>query len=64
VIGRVERSLDNKESTLGIFIDIEEAFDKTTCNKINHSIAVRKTPETVTGWIFKMLSKKIIQKAW
>jgi len=28
---------------------------------MNYSLAGRNTPETVTGWIFKMLSKRIIQ---
>lgn len=33
VIGRIQKSLDQKESDLAVFIDTEEAFDKTTFPK-------------------------------
>src|ERR1700712_4390514 len=38
VVGRIERSLDNEMSTLGVFIDIEGAFDKTTLNSIHSAL--------------------------
>jgi len=41
VVGRIERSLDNKESTLGILIDIEGAFDKTTFPTITQQLNSR-----------------------
>ena len=34
LVGRIERALDAKEYTLGVFFDIEGAFDNTTMNSI------------------------------
>ena len=47
VASRIERSLDNKESTLGVFIDIEGAFDKTTFPKITAALAEKNVPVMV-----------------
>ncbi|CAG9829773.1 unnamed protein product [Diabrotica balteata] len=41
VVGKNERSLDNKESTLGLFIDIEGAFDETTFPTITQQLNIR-----------------------
>jgi ribonuclease HI len=61
VAGRIEKSLDNKQSTLGVFIDIEGAFDKTTFPKIADSLASRNVPGVISGWIHNMLSKRAIK---
>jgi len=52
--------LDNKESTLGIFIDIEGAFDKTTFPTITQQLNSRNVPLVVGEWKLKMLSSRAI----
>lgn len=60
VVGKIERSLDNKESTLAVFIDIEGAFDKTTFPTIIQQLADRNVPVAISEWILKMLSGRAI----
>ncbi|VEN61989.1 unnamed protein product, partial [Callosobruchus maculatus] len=60
VVGRIETSLDNKESTLGVLIDIERAFDKTTFSKISQQLQPRNVPMAVSEWILSMLSNRVI----
>ena len=61
VASRIERSLDNKESTLGVFIDIEGAFDKTTFPKITAALVEKNVPVMVGSWISNMISKRAVQ---
>ena len=53
--------MNNRESTLGVFIDIEGAFDKTTFPKIADSLTARNVPRVISGWIHNMLSKRAIK---
>lgn len=60
VVDRIERSLDNKMSTLGVFIDIEGAFDKTTFRKMETALSTHGANPTVSGWIKSMLEKRAV----
>jgi len=46
LVGRIERALDAKEYTLGVFFDIEGAFDNTTVDSIRTVLG----DERFTGW--------------
>src|SRR5699024_8463551 len=58
---RIERALDVKQSTLGTFIDIEGAFDKTTFVAIERALVQRGVSATLSGWIRHMLEWRIIK---
>ncbi|VEN42759.1 unnamed protein product [Callosobruchus maculatus] len=60
VVGRIERSLDNKEPTLRVFIDIKGAFDKTTCPKIGQQLQASNERRTVSECILRMFSNRAI----
>ncbi|VEN61235.1 unnamed protein product, partial [Callosobruchus maculatus] len=45
---------------MGVFIDIEGAFDKTTFPKISQQLQARNVPRTVSEWILSMLSNRAI----
>lgn len=60
VAGRIERSLDNKMSTLGVFIDIEGAFDKTTFDSINTALRERGVNDTLREWIIHFLKHRAV----
>ena len=49
------------ESTLGVFIDIEGAFDKTTFPKITAALTEKYVPVMVGSWISNMISKRAVQ---
>jgi len=38
LVGRIEKALDAKEFALGIFFDIEGAFDNTPCYAVRTSL--------------------------
>jgi hypothetical protein len=60
LVYKVERSLNNKEIALGVFLDIEGAFDNTSYDSIERA-ATRKGVETsTTGWIRAMLESRRI----
>lgn len=61
VVSYIEHNLENKTCTLGAFIDIEGAFDKTTFTSINNALHKYNTPTILISWINEMLSKRIIQ---
>src|SRR5699024_8258563 len=52
---------DPKQSTLGTFIDIEGAFDKTTFVAIERALVQRGVSATLSGWIRHMLERRIIK---
>lgn len=61
VVGRIERSLENKELTLGAFIDIEGAFDKATFESINTALREYGVAPAISGWIGNMLKWRVVQ---
>ena len=39
LLGGIEWALEANEYTLGVFFDIEGAFDNTTCKSVRHAMA-------------------------
>jgi len=56
MVGRIERALQANEYTLGIFFDIEGAFDNTSCQALDEN----KVHRVVTAWIINMLKYRAI----
>ncbi|XP_071054995.1 uncharacterized protein [Onthophagus taurus] len=54
-------ALDLKESALGVFIDIEGAFDKTTFSGISEALLEHNVPPTLCGWIENTLKHRIVK---
>ncbi|CAH2097628.1 unnamed protein product [Euphydryas editha] len=61
VISYIEGNLHHKISTLGAFIDIEGAFDKTKFTSISRALYKHGVNNTVAGWIDNMLKYRAIQ---
>lgn len=55
VVGKIENSILNKGTTLGLFIDIEGAFDKATFRSIDLALANHGVNNTIRRWISAML---------
>ena len=60
LVGRIERALEAKEYTLGVFFDIVEASDNTSCRSVKHALDERKVHRSVRTWIVKMLENRTI----
>ena len=61
-MGRMERAFDsNQYSLLGVFFDIEGAFDNTPMKSVNKVLANWKVPTMIRSWIIAMLSQCIAQ---
>ena len=60
VVDRIEKSLTHKMSTLGVFIDIEGAFDKASVNSIMVALRAHKIPPSLCEWIEQMLSYRVV----
>ncbi|CAF4919851.1 unnamed protein product [Pieris macdunnoughi] len=61
VVSRIGNSLKLKQSTLGAFIDIEGAFDKTNFTSITRALRSCGVPSTLIEWINNMLKQRAIQ---
>lgn len=61
VTSHIGKSLSSKQSTLGAFIDIEGAFDKTNFTSISHALIKHDVDTTIAGWIDNMLRFRAIQ---
>ena len=60
VVDLVETCLDKKLIVVGVFIDIEGAFDNTSVETIINSAAGKGLNPTIIRWIKDMLSNRII----
>lgn len=61
VVSRIGNALKTKNPTLGAFIDIEGAFDKTNFSSINQALAEHGVAPTLIEWINNMLKYRAIQ---
>jgi hypothetical protein len=55
VVHRLEKCLEHREIALGVFLDIEGAFDKTSFNTIITAAKERGLEKTCCRWIGSML---------
>ena len=60
VVHRLEKCLEQKEITLGAFLDIEGAFDNTSCNAIITAVRECGLEETCCRCIGSMLESMLI----
>ena len=60
LVGRIERALDAKEYTLGVFFDIEEAFDNNTMDSIRTTFDDWRVHRSVRNWIIALVKEKRI----
>jgi len=59
-VGRIERALQANEYTLGVFFDIERAFDNTSCQSVKQALDEKKVHRAINAWIISMLKHRII----
>ena len=60
LVGRIEKALDAKEFALGIFFDIEGAFDNTPCNAVRTALEEWKIHRAVKNWIITLIQRRTV----
>ncbi|RYA68486.1 hypothetical protein DD592_26790, partial [Enterobacter cloacae complex sp. 2DZ2F20B] len=58
VVNRIEWAMENKLFTLGMFLDIEGAFDKTTFKSIELALRKHDVDPTLSRWVASMLRNR------
>ncbi|XP_074112183.1 uncharacterized protein LOC141535918 [Cotesia typhae] len=56
----VEGAFHRKQAVLGVFIDIEEAFDNTPFESIRNAVEDFKIEDSITRWIHNMLRLRTV----
>jgi len=60
LVGRIERALDAKEYTLGVFFDINGAFDNTTMDSIRTVLDDWTVHRSMRNWISYHFNKRLL----
>jgi len=60
LVERVERALEAKQYSLGVFFDIEGAFDHTSTTAVRKALKERKVVRPVIEWIVAMIGQRTI----
>ena len=58
LVGRIEKALDAKEFALGIFFDIEGAFDNTPCEAVRKALTEWDIHVSVQNWITTLIKRR------
>jgi hypothetical protein len=58
VITRIENYIEHKDIALGAFLDIQEAFDRTSFNTINQAAKRHGNKPAICRWICAMLDSR------
>ena len=61
VAHRLEKFLKHNEIVLGAFLDIEGAFDNTSCSTIITAVRERGLEETYCRWVGSMLESRLVR---
>jgi len=61
LVGRIERALDANEYSLGVFFDIEGAFDHIPTSAVSEALASWKVPRFLRTWITANLTHRTIE---
>ena len=61
LVSRIERALDSNQYSLGVFFDIEGAFDNTPMKSVSKALADWKVPTIIRSWIIAMLLQRTVQ---
>jgi len=59
LVGKIEKALNNNEYNLGVFLDIEGAFNNASTGSLSHVFRARRVSSTIIWWIDSMLSSRI-----
>ena len=59
-MGRVERALDAEQYALGVFFDIQGAFDNTSTVSVKEALRERKVIYAVRNWISAMIEQRTV----
>ena len=59
LVGKIEKALNNNEYALGVFLDIEGAFNNASPSSLLHVLRARRVSSTIVRWIDSMLSSRI-----
>ena len=60
LVERVERALEAKQYPLGVFFDIEGAFDHTSTTAVRKALEERKVVRPVIEWIVAVIGQRTI----
>ena len=58
---RIEEAIANGQYALGIFLDVEGAFDAIKFNSIREAMEKIKIPDKIVNWIYAMLTDREIE---
>jgi hypothetical protein len=57
---RIEKALDQQERTLGVFLDIEGAFNNTCCESMCDALVKHGCDNTIVWWIWATLEGRVV----
>lgn len=60
VVSTIEKALETKEIAIGAFLDIEGAFDRTTCDVVSNALYEHDVPSLLSEWIRFVLRHRTI----
>ena len=58
VDNKIERRIAKKDYVLGVFLDIEEAFDNVSFKAISEALSATKVDDSTTKWIINMVTHR------
>ena len=58
--GKIEKALDAREYSLGVFFDIEGAFNNTSCKSIRLALDEWKVHRSIRNWIITLIAHRTI----
>ena len=64
LVVRVEKALDQQEIALGVFLDIEGAFDNTSYDSMCSALARHGVDHTIVRWIGAILKGQLATTAF
>jgi len=64
LVVRVEKALDQQEIALGVFLDIEGAFDNTSCDSMCSTLTRHGVGQTIVRWIRATLEGRLATAAF
>jgi len=59
-VGRIEKALDGGEYALGVFFDIQGAFDNTPITSIKKELHERQVIPSIRNWICSMIEQRTV----
>ena len=60
LVVRVEKALDQQEIVLGVFLDIEGAFDNTSYDSMCSALSRHEVDQTIVRWIRATLEGRLV----